>query len=60
MKRYLIVLLLAIAGAMWIYSGSEDKVNKMEHQHYCQMVKQWKATDGLYGWPDYKHEECGK
>lgn len=39
-----------------IVANMSDKDVRGERDLYCEMVMLYDATDGEYGWPDYKNE----
>jgi hypothetical protein len=45
-------VILVVAGVM-----PEDKTVQTEHSHYCDMVAEWDASNGEWGWPPYKGRE---
>lgn len=57
------VLLTIVALAMVSQLKPEVKVEEKLVIDYCEMVDIYKATNGEFGWPDFKQaysEHCGK
>lgn len=50
---YVVLTVLALIGAAAAIGGFKDDALMLEQKQYCQMVHQYKQTDGNYGWPDY-------
>jgi hypothetical protein len=46
------LLILLVLGLGWV--GNMDLEDAIQaDRNYCYMVKQYKESDGSYGWPDY-------
>lgn len=48
-----IVVILSVLGLSHVVLGDED-VNP--NKDYCEMVAEYKASNGEYGWPDYERK----
>lgn len=64
MKRYHVILVASFVVAGLCAAGTIDaKSEKANTSRYCDMVKQYKDTNGKKGWPDfektYRHECLG-
>lgn len=53
-------ILAAVVGiaAYALVSTSDYGIAKAEHNHYCRDVELYRATDGVYGHPDYDKRDC--
>lgn len=57
MNNYIVVLIAIMLFAAVLMVNSLDKRSEAkERDLYCDMVQQFKDTDGQYGWPAYKGE----
>lgn len=56
MKKALIII--AVIGAIVVLKVSDTGYSdeEIEHNRYCDMVADFKASEGQRGWPPYKGE----
>jgi hypothetical protein len=53
-KRYKAILaIIGIIIAIGIAGNMDVEDEQLQLDHYCEMVKLWKESDGRQGWPDY-------
>ena len=53
---YLILLTIVVGVAV---ITSEDFIDvRAEKQYYCEMIQIHEASNGQYGWPNYKKVDC--
>lgn len=56
-KRYKAILaIIGIIIAMGIAGNMDAEDEQLQLDHYCEMVKLWKKTNGRQGWPAYNGE----
>ena len=48
------VALAGIAACLAILAHDDYDEAVAQQEVYCSMVKQYKQSNGLYGWPDFK------
>ena len=54
MSAFGIVTALSALLSLMAVVGSYDYQDAVEQQsQYCEMVREWKASNGERGWPDY-------
>ncbi len=52
----MIAVLLALLGLFGLAGAMDYEDQQAEREHYCEMVKLWKQTNGQQGWPAYNGE----
>lgn len=57
-KLYLVMLLAGALAVLGLMQSSDDAIVKAEQARYCGMVEMYRATDGVYGWPNYDNRDC--
>lgn len=54
LKRYqVIILAICVLVLMGIAGNMDVQEEERQLDHYCEMVRLWKQTDGQRGWPAY-------
>jgi hypothetical protein len=57
LKRYqVIILAICVLVLMGIAGNMDVQEEERQLNHYCEMVRLWKQTDGQRGWPAYNGE----
>ena len=58
MNNYIVALVAVLLGiSIGLVNTLDKRSEANERDLYCDMVQQFKDTNGQYGWPAYK-EEC--
>jgi len=52
--NYALVVVLILALTWFVSLDIEDRI--LDQNHYCEMVRDYKASNGDSGWPDYDNK----